>query len=56
MAASNRLDWRKNLSPLSIPPFIKQGLGGLACFQPLIGEYHHYSHNILHVSTLDRAG
>ena len=26
MAASNRLDWRKNLSPLGIPPFIKQDL------------------------------
>ena len=26
MAASNCLDWRKNLSPLGIPPFIKQDL------------------------------
>jgi len=24
--AKIRLDWRKNLSPLGIPPFIKQGL------------------------------
>ena len=35
MAASNRLDWRKNLSPLGIPPFIKQDLGSV--LKP--GEY-----------------
>jgi len=35
MAASNCLDWRKNLSPLGIPPFIKQDLGSV--LKP--GEY-----------------
>jgi hypothetical protein len=26
VAASNRLDWRKHLAPLGIPPIFKQGL------------------------------
>ena len=34
MAASNRLDWQQNLSPLSILPFIKQGLVVKVKFSP----------------------